>query len=125
MKNDTDYADCNDDDNNNVDIECAIPLIKENDNAWVVHAERVKSLADWSRRTAVFIFALISLVMCLFFYMTCQQCLFCVLIISACLCPWFNVMNAPLWTSIVLLILGGWTFTTGYLSVTWNSGVHV
>ena len=118
----TDCTDCNDD-NNDVDIECAIPLIKENDNAWVVHAERVQTLAERGRGNAVMLFALISLVLCVYFYMTCQQCLLFVLLISACLCPWFNVMNGPLWLSIVLLVVGGWTFTTGYLSVTWNSGV--
>ena len=39
-----DALDCNDD----IDVECAIPLIKENDN-WVVHAQRVRTLADSGR----------------------------------------------------------------------------
>ena len=114
-----DALDCNED----IDVECAIPLIKENDN-WVVHAERVRTLAEWSRSAATILFAAISLMMCIVFYMTCQQCLLGVLVISACLCPWYNVMNAPLWLSIILLVVGGWTFTTGYFSLTWNNGFH-
>jgi hypothetical protein len=113
--------DCSHDD---IEVESAIPLIKENDN-WVVHAERVRTLAEWSRASATVLFMAISLVTCFVFYMTCQPCLFGVLVISACLCPWFNAMNAPLWLSIILLVVGGWTFTTGYFSLTWNSGIHM
>ena len=108
-------------DTDDVDVECAIPLIKEQD-AWVVHAERVRSLAEWGRGGAIMLVTAFSLVLCLIFYVTCPKCLFGVLLVSACMCPWANSMNAPLWLAIVLLIVSGWTFTAGYLSVTWNNG---
>ena len=105
-------------------IECGIPLMKEQENtAWMVHAERVQSLAEWSRRMGVMLLTLGSLMLCILFYFTCPKCLFGVLLFSACLCPWCNTMNAPLWLAIFLLILSGWTFTAGYFSVTWNSGL--
>jgi hypothetical protein len=106
-------------------IECGIPLIKEKqDTAWMVHAERVKSLTEWSRGVGIMLLTSGSVMLCLLFYFICPRCLFGMLLFSACLCPWCNTMNAPLWLAIVLLVVSGWTFTAGYLSVTWNSGSH-
>ena len=105
-------------------FECAIPLIKEKDNGWVVHAERVKTLAGWMHGVAVMILTGLSILLCLIFYFTCPKCLFYILILSACMCPWIHSMNAPLWLAIVLLVLSGWTFTYGYMSVTWNDGLR-
>ena len=113
------------------DIECAnpllltptIPLIKDNNNNdWVVHAERTRTLAEGFRRGAAILMTAVSLVLCIVFYMTCPKCLFGVLVVSACMCPWFHSMNAPLWLALLLLAASGWTFTYGYLSVTWNNG---
>ena len=53
-----------------------------------------------------------------FFY--CLPCLFGVVVLSACLCPWMPLFNLPLWLSILLLVVGGWSFTTGHFSVVWE-----
>ena len=102
------------------DIECAIPLIKEPDDSWVVHAERVRSLAESTRKTAFMLVTAISLLLCVIFFFACPKCMFGVLLFSACLCPWIHAMNAPLWLAIVLLTVSGWSLTTGFLSVTWS-----
>ena len=106
------------------DIECAIPLIKEEDTAWVVHAERVKSITEWSRRVVVTLLTTVSILLCVLFYFICPKCLFGVLLFSACLCPFINMMNVPLWLAFVLLVVSGWTFTAGFLSVTWHGSIH-
>ena len=102
------------------DIECAIPFIKEPDDSWVVHAERVRSLAESTRKMAVWLVTAISLLLCVIFFFVCPKCMFGVLLLSACLCPWIHAMNAPLWLAIVLLTVSGWSLTTGFLSVTWS-----
>ena len=109
---------CQDDDSMD-DVECAIPLIKEPDD-WVVHAERVRSLAESTRKMAVWLVTAISLLLCVIFFFVCPKCMFGVLLLSACLCPWIHAMNAPLWLAIVLLTVSGWSLTTGFLSVTWS-----
>jgi uncharacterized membrane protein AbrB (regulator of aidB expression) len=101
-------------------IESGIPLISEQNSAWLVHAERVKSVTEWSRRMVVTLVTTVSIVLCILFYFICPRCLFGVLLFSACLCPFFNTMNLPLWLAIVLLIVSGWTFTSGLLSVSWH-----
>lgn len=73
-----------------------------------------------SRNCGVLCFTFMSLLACVVSFFYCQQCLFMVLIISACLCPFFHPMNAPLWLAIVLLTVGGWNFTVGALTVTWH-----
>jgi hypothetical protein len=107
------------------DVECAVPLVKKREgDAWVVHAERAQTLTEGFKGGAVMLMTAFSLLLCFIFYAICPKCLFLVLIISACMCPWFQSMNAPLWLAIILLVLSGWTFTAGYLSVTWNSGLQ-
>ena len=106
-----------------VDVECAVPLIKE-DSTWIVHTENVRNVTDCSRRGAAMVMTITALVLCVYFFFACPKCLFGVLLASACMCPWFNTMNAPLWLAIILLIVSGWTFTFGNLSVTWDSGLN-
>ena len=103
-------------------VETAIPLMNERDDDWVVHANRTNYIAGQFRDLGVMCFMLFCLVLCLVFYMICPRCLFGILILSACLCPFFHPMNAPLWLAIVLLTVSGWSFTTGSLAVTWNNG---
>ena len=103
------------------DIEEGIPLVKD-DTGWVVHAKQTQVTAGQFRDLGVMCIMFLTLVLCLVFYMICPRCLFGVLLFSACLCPFFHPMNAPLWLAIVLLTVSGWSFTTGALSVTWNNG---
>jgi len=90
-------------------------------DSWVVHARRVQSMSEQSRGCGMLLFTILLLVLCLASFMFCQECLFGILIISACLCPFFHPLNAPLWLAIVLLTVGGWSFTTGALSISWKS----
>lgn len=108
-------------------IETGIPLLKErkeDSDQWVVHANRTNEITGQFRDLGVMCFMLFCLALCVVFYMICPRCLFGVLLLSACLCPFFHPMNAPLWLAIVLLTVSGWSFTTGSLSVTWNNGFH-
>lgn len=107
------------------DVECAVPLVnKREGDAWVVHAQRTQNLVEGFRGAAVMLVTGLALAMCFIFYFLCPKCLFLVLLVSACMCPWFQSMNAPLWLAIILLVLSGWTFTAGYFTVTWNSGLR-
>lgn len=101
--------------------EAAMPLVTEKDGDWVVHAKRTNYVAGQFRDLGVIILMVICVFSCLVSYFYCTQCLFGVLIFSACICPYYNAMNIPLWTAIVLLTLSGWSLTAGNLVVTWKS----
>ena len=54
-------------------------------------------------------------------YKYCVPCLFLEIIVTACLCPYFNALNIPLWASIIVLIFGGYTLNWGDFQVIWLS----
>ncbi len=89
-------------------------------HSYVIHECRTRAINETSKNCGIFCFTLITLILCVVSYGYCQQCLFVLLVVSACLCPFFHPMNAPLWLAIVLLTVGGWNFTVGALTVTWN-----
>jgi hypothetical protein len=94
------------------------PLVEKSD--WVVHAQRTNYMREQFYDLAVMCLVLVCLLLCIVFYMVCPKCLFGVLIVSACLCPFCHPMNAPLWLALVLLVVSGWSFTAGNLSITWS-----
>lgn len=53
-----------------------------------------------------------------FFY--CQICLFGIMAVSACLCPFLPYFNIPLWTSILLIVLLGMTYTQRPFTFIWS-----
>ena len=113
-------GDCSDD----VDgVEAAIPLMRDSDGDWMVHAQRTQYIRSQFHDLAVLCLTFTCLVLCSVFYVLCPRCLFGVLIFSACLCPWVNSLNVSLWVALVLLVLSGWTFSIGAFSVTWNNGL--
>ena len=57
-------------------------------------------------------------------YKYCVPCLFLEILITACLCPYFNVLNIPLWASIVVLIYGGYTLDWGDFEIAWMAHRH-
>jgi hypothetical protein len=101
--------------------EAAMPLVRDRDSDWVVHAKRTNYVASQFRDLGVICLMFLSVGACIVFYFYCTQCLFGILIFSACICPYYNTMNIPLWTAIVLLTLSGWSLTAGNLVVTWKS----
>ena len=103
-------------------VDAAIPLMKDRDKDWVVHAQRTSHLTGQFHDLGVMFLMFVCIALCLVFYFICPKCLFGILIFSACLCPFLHPMNAPLWLAIVLLVVSGWSFTAGYLSITWNNG---
>ena len=58
-----------------------------------------------------------ALVACAFF---CIPCLMGIFVFSACTCPFIPVMNLPLWGTIIILLVEGWSLTTGKLSLVWS-----
>jgi hypothetical protein len=96
------------------------PIKPYDQSPYIIHERRTCAFNERSRSCSVLCFTLITLVLCFISFVFCQQCLFVILIFSACLCPFFHPMNAPLWLAIVLLTVGGWNFTMGALTVTWN-----
>lgn len=57
------------------------------------------------------------IVLC-FFY--CQQCLFGIMLLSACLCPFMSFWNIPLWTSILLVTVLGINFVHKDFTFIWK-----
>jgi hypothetical protein len=92
----------------------------DNGSGYVVHEWKTRAYKEGVRNCGIMVLTLVALVLCVVSFFACQECLFVLLIVSACLCPFFHPMNAPLWLAIVLLTIGGWNFTVGALTVTWN-----
>ena len=88
---------------------------------WYIQENRTRYLSDQFRQTGVMCLTLLSIVLCLVFFFLCPRCLFGILFLSLCLCPFFHPMNAPLWFAIILLTISGWSFTTGALQVSWHA----
>lgn len=53
-------------------------------------------------------------------YFFCPMCLFGIMVMSACLCPFLPYFNIPLWTSIVLIIVLGMTYTQRPFTFIWK-----
>jgi hypothetical protein len=87
---------------------------------FAIQESRTRACNEGYQNCGILCFTLLFLILCVISFVFCQQCLFMILIVSACLCPFFHPMNAPLWLAIVLLTVGGWNFTVGALTVTWN-----
>jgi hypothetical protein len=100
----------------------SVELLKKRDAhpSYVVHECRTRAYNEGVKNCGVLCFTLFVLILCVASFFFCQNCLFVLLIVSACLCPFFHPMNAPLWLAIVLLTIGGWNFTVGALTITWN-----
>ncbi len=103
------------------EVDTAVPLIHPNEG-WTVHADRTRYLRDQFHSLAVLFLVLACVVMCIIFYITCTKCLFFILLFCVLLCPFHNSFNLPLWIAIIMLIISGWTFSAGALSITWNNG---
>jgi len=99
---------------------CPVNVV-ERENCISEYTQRIKAIASRSQGSGVLCFTLLALGMCMAFFFICPRCLFGMLLLSACLCPFFNSMNAPLWLAIVLLTMSGWSFTGGAFSVSWNA----
>jgi len=52
--------------------------------------------------------------------MVCPKCLFIVFFFCACTCGFVPIMNIPLWVSMIILILKGWTISNGVFSLSWQ-----
>jgi len=98
-----------------------LPACQLVDSDLLEYTQRVKAITARSTNSGVMCFTAAALILCVAFYILCPRCLFGILLLSACLCPFFNSMNAPLWLAIVLLTISGWSFTGGALSVSWNA----
>ena len=104
-------------------IESAIPLMKDRDGDWVVHAKQTRRLTGQFHDIAVMCMTFIGIAACIVCYMMCPKCLFGILLLSVCMCPFIHSMNIVLWLAIILLIVSGWSFSAGALSITWNNGL--
>ena len=114
---DCENADCCPDDCNPSDP----PLFLKPVPDWVAQVQATRSTNEAFNGCALLCFTVLLMIMCIVSYMFCKPCLFGILVFSACLCPFFHPLNAPLWLAILLLTIGGWSFTAGALEVRWKS----
>jgi hypothetical protein len=111
---------CLEDGGSNPEPESVNVFNKREPSPYVIQECRTRAYDEAFGNCGIMCFTLLAIILCLISFIFCKQCLFLILIISACLCPFFHPMNAPLWLAIVLLVVGGWNFTMGALTVTWN-----
>jgi hypothetical protein len=57
------------------------------------------------------------LVVCSFY---CTTCIFGILAFCAVTCAFIPVLNVPMWACIIILLVKGWAFTNGNLTLTWG-----
>lgn len=53
-------------------------------------------------------------------YLFCQECLFGIMIVSACLCPFLPYFNIPLWISILLITMLGISYVHRSFTFIWK-----
>jgi hypothetical protein len=66
----------------------------------------------------VILVVMLGLVVLSYFY--CQVCLFGIVVLSACMCPYISYFNIPLWTSILLIVILGMTYTQRPFTFIWK-----
>lgn len=115
------------DENSRVGLDGTPENEKETDK--LIEVESIKKAMHWNKviyeKTMLILFSLgmvclatIGIVIC---YEYCTTCLVGILLFSLCTCPFIPVMNVPLWISILVLVVGGWSFTHGHMSLVWSS----
>jgi hypothetical protein len=57
---------------------------------------------------------------CILSYFYCKSCLVAIVIFSLFFCLCVPGLNVPLWIGIVLLIISGYSFTNGKMTLVWN-----
>jgi hypothetical protein len=87
---------------------------------WMAQCRHAKLLSTQWLECAVLALTVTALFLCGLSYLFCPNCLFAILLFCAFLCPCIHPLNAPLWVAIILLIISGWSFTTGAFSVSWG-----
>ena len=92
----------------------------EDDEAFLERCRQIKEFTAKHTECGILCFVIFCLLLCGVFFVVCPKCIFGILILSACLCPFFNAMNAPLWLAIILLTVSGWSFSTRALSISWT-----
>lgn len=124
-----------DDDNDDQDVEVALvcptqtleglndmkdKVEKDNKKDGVYKRAKRKFISE----TAQFVVSLFVLTVVLglvvISYFFCPVCLFGIMVMSACLCPFLPYFNVPLWTSILLIIMLGMTYTQRPFTFIWK-----
>ena len=124
-----------DDDNDDQDVEVALvcptqtleglndkkdKVEKDNKKDGVYKRAKRKFISE----TAQFVVSLFVLTVVLglvvISYFFCPICLFGIMVMSACLCPFLPYFNVPLWTSILLIIMLGMTYTQRPFTFIWK-----
>ena len=54
-------------------------------------------------------------------FLYCTECLFLIFGFCLCCCLCVPTLNVPLWISVILLVISGYTFTYGKFAIVWNS----
>ena len=93
---------------------------KYTEDEWLDYYNKTRLLKEHARNWAEIILTIGTILLCIVFFFTCKPCLFAIILFSAVLCPCFHSMNAPLWIAIAILVLTGWSFTTGRFSINWS-----
>ena len=107
-----------------VDVECAKPCLLSSADT----DEKQKSIIlnkkheEWFwdkvlKPLIILIITMGGLIACAFY---CVPCLMGIFVFSACTCPYIPAMNIPLWGTILILLIEGWSLTTGKMSLVWS-----
>ena len=79
-----------------------------------------KLVSETIQCTVALIILVVMLGLVVLSYFYCQVCLFGIMIISACMCPFISYFNIPLWTSILLIVILGMTYTQRPFTFIWK-----
>ena len=115
-----DSKDFKDSRESNTDSLESVKSRKYTEDEWLAYYNRTRRMQEHARNWAEMLLTVGSIILCILFFFTCKPCLFAIIIFSAILCPCFHSMNAPLWIAIAILVLTGWSFTTGRFSINWS-----
>lgn len=127
--------DGSDDDNDDQDVEVALVcptqtleglndkkenLDKDNKKDGVYKRAKRKLISETSQFVASLFVLVVVLGLVVISYFFCPVCLFGIMVMSACLCPFLPYFNIPLWASILLIIMLGMTYTQRPFTFIWH-----
>jgi len=127
--------DGSDDDNDDQDVEVALVcptqtleglndkkenLDKDNKKDGVYKRAKRKLISETSQFVASLFVLVVVLGLVVISYFFCPICLFGIMVMSACLCPFLPYFNIPLWASILLIIMLGMTYTQRPFTFIWH-----
>lgn len=112
------YSKLRDADSDLDEVPSAVPVVTPTSSMTGLVAQKLREKVISGLATLIII--LVALGACMLCYLYCFNCLFFIVIACFACCLCVPGLNVPLWFAIILLTVGGYSFTNGRLTLMWH-----